>query len=187
MSSFDRRRRRLAGGPDDLSQVSGPRRGRLGTGGRLPRHRQHGAFGGSDHGSIGDVGALAKSPGEPLRIDGGVRPDADTEATENLGEDHTRVAARTHQGAVGGALGHGRQIGLIEPTDVLDGGLQGQQHVRPGVAVRNREHVERIHLIAVDGEPGQRGNPRVRSTEYRTALARLCVTSDTRVPYSTMT
>ena len=72
------------------------------------------------------------------------------EATEDLRKQDARVPSRAKQGATSHCGTHlinrgdsGRQRGI----PLGDGGLQRCQHVRSGVAIRDREDVEGVDLF----------------------------------------
>ena len=128
----------------------------LGARRRLPGHRQHGALGRLDHRSIGVLRALPDGSRQTLGIDRALRADPDADSPQNLRKDDARVAPGPHQGAVGGPPDHDGEIGIIELADVFDGGLEGEQHVGPRVAVRHGKDIEGIDLVTIEREPGQR-------------------------------
>src|SRR2546421_515884 len=118
---LDRGGGRGACGANDVGQVArfgGLRfRSRRGFSG----HRQHGALGWFDHGPIGDVRPFAKRVGQPASVNRGPGADPDAEAAQDLGEDDTRVAARSHQRAMRRAFRCARKIGIVDIADVFDG------------------------------------------------------------------
>ena len=84
---------------------------------------------------------------------------------QDLARDHARVAARAHQRAEAGRLGDplGVRVGP-GPIGLLQRRPDRRQHVRAGVAVGDREHVQRVDLVDVrlearDGAPERREEP----------------------------
>src|ERR1700687_1302043 len=123
---------------------------------RLSGSRQHGALGRLDHRPVGHIGANAKGVGQSPGVDRAFRANANTEAAEDLREDDTGIAPRSHQGTMTGALRHQRKVGVVEVADLVDRRLQGEEHVGPGIPIGNGEDVERVDLVAVNRQPGQR-------------------------------
>ena len=78
---------------------------------------------------------------------------------QDLGQDDAAVATRAHQPAVRQCLRDPRQAPLrsLEHLRMLQGDLHRDQHVAAGVAVRDREDVEGVHLrgVAVEGRHGR--------------------------------
>src|SRR5574341_58986 len=77
------------------------------------------------------------------------------EPSPQLRQDHPGVASCSHQRPIVNSLCHAAQVRLIRPGDLLVRAPHRQQHVRPGVAVRYRKHVQRVHLLVVPFQPGQ--------------------------------
>ena len=77
-------------------------------------------------------------------------PERVGEAPQDLAEDHARVAPGAHERAVRDRLadlGHG-----LGRPELLDHRLEGQRHVRAGVAVGHRVDVEPVQRLLVDAE-----------------------------------
>ena len=73
---------------------------------------------------------------------------------EKLREDDARIAPRSHERPVGCAPCHGGKIGIVAFADLFDRGLERQEHVRPGIAVGDREDIQGIDFVSVQSEPG---------------------------------
>jgi len=89
-------------------------------------------------------------------VDGRPGPHPDRETAKDLGEDDAGVSPSPHQRAVGRPPGDPGEVGLVQVTNVPDRRLQGEQHVGPGITVRDGKDVEGVDLVPVDGEPGER-------------------------------
>ena len=68
------------------------------------------------------------------------------QTADDLREDHAAVAARAHERAVCRRRAH-RGEGRLGRARVLQRRVDGVDHVRSGVPVRDRIHVERVHLV----------------------------------------
>ena len=78
------------------------------------------------------------------------RPERVGEAPEDLAEDHARVAPGAHERPVRDRLADlGHRLGRSE---LLDDRLEGQRHVRAGVAVGHRVDVQPVQRLLVDAE-----------------------------------
>ena len=107
---------------------------------------------------------------------------------QDLARDDARVAAGAHQRPearrVGDAVGVGVGPGLV---GLLERRPDRGQHVRAGVAVGHREHVERVDLVDVglegrDGAPegGQEAGPVARAARHQATSVPLAARSDGR-------
>ncbi len=77
-------------------------------------------------------------------------------AAQQLAEDHPGVAPRTEQRTRGEGVGHLGQPGVVrQALDRRGGGLDGEVEVGAGVAVRHREDVEPVDLVALLAELGE--------------------------------
>ena len=101
---------------------------------------------------------------------------------EDLARDDARVAAGAHERAEARGVGHPVGVGIGPgPVRLLERGADRRQHVRAGVAVRDREDVERVDLVDVRLEAGDRGPER---REEPGAVARAAGHQATSVPDS---
>ena len=69
------------------------------------------------------------------------------EAAEDLRRDHTRVPARAHQRAAADGLAHLHH--RLRGVELGADRLERQRHVRSGVTVRDRVHVEPVERLRV--------------------------------------
>ena len=132
-------------------------------------------------GAVGGLRALRQGVGEVEAVEPALATEPLGHAAEDLAGDDARVAAGAHQRpeADGGGdpLGRltGRALGLLER------GLDGREHVRAGVAVRDRIDVERVDLVDVRLEVRDR---RAEGAEQALAVARAADHQATSVPLS---
>src|SRR6266851_2955136 len=124
-------------------------------------------------GASARVGRRFERGGELRRSERALTFDRARESAEDLREDHTRVAARAHQAAVRRELRDLADLGGVRLFHVLDRRLEGEQHVRAGVAVRDREDVEPVDLFVVGREPAQAAEQRALE-ELTVHSSRLC-------------
>ena len=68
------------------------------------------------------------------------------QAADDLRQDHAAVAARAHERAVSRRRAHGGE-GRLRRARVLQRRVDGVDHVRSGVAVRDRIHIQRVHFV----------------------------------------
>ena len=82
------------------------------------------------------------------------------QASKDLGHDHTRVTAGTHERAMADRLAD-----LVEIFGTFEFGayrLKGQRHVRAGVAVGNGVHIERVdHFLMTKKQVAEGRNDRL--------------------------
>src|SRR5438046_1040890 len=156
-----RRARARGGGGDDARNVGVRARGG-GRGGAtsLARDREDGALRGLVDRAVGGVGRLLERGGELRRRERALALDRAREAAKDLGQDHARVAARAHEAPVRGELGDLAHLRGVRFLHVLDRRLQGQQHVRAGVAVGHRKDVEPVYLFMVGAQPAETAEQR---------------------------
>jgi len=135
------------------------------------------------------------------------------EAAHDLGEDDSRVAARTHERRSGHVLGHRVARRGSRRIERLDDRAKRQDEVRPGVAVRYGIDVEVVDPPTMSFEVPQRasgevsddlelhqwrtpsmwtsseaiGRPTMRSSSYWTRDRTVSATSASRTPCSTTT
>ncbi len=129
------RRHGVGGGPRDRED-----RALLGLGDRGVRRVGGLAEGVDEHGLlvVGELVGTGERLGEPA---------------DELAEDDPGVAAGAEQGAVGeGADGVAQVEARAGVRESCGGGLEGQEQVGARVAVRHREHVERVDLGPVASE-----------------------------------
>src|SRR6266851_4704789 len=146
---------RRGGGDDAWHRGVGIAGGGGGGAAGLPRHGEDGALGRLVDRTIGGVGRLFEGIGELSRRQRALALDGARETAKDLGQDDPRVPTRAHQAAMRRELGDLADLGRIRLLDVLDGGLQSQQHVGPGIPVGHREHVEAVHLLVVCRQPAE--------------------------------
>ena len=79
------------------------------------------------------------------------------EATDDLAEDHARVAARAAERGIGKLLRNGLGPGCIRPLERIDDRPDGEGEVRARVAVGDGVDVEVVDPLAAGLEPGERG------------------------------
>ena len=136
----------LCGGPRHRCD---PGRSMLGGAiGSRPGNSEDGALDRPAHRRISEVGGSGQGLGECAP--GGLvhLPDHIGHAAQQLTEDDSGVAAGAEQSATGQRIGRGtRGAGRIRHLDRRDRRrLDRQVHVRPGVTVGDREHVEGVDL-----------------------------------------
>ncbi len=137
---------------------------------------------------VGRLRARVERMGEVEAVEPLLALQALRDAGQDLARDDARVAAGAHQRPearrVGDAVGVGVGPGLV---GLLERGPDGGQHVRAGVAVGHREHVERVDLVDVrlegrDGAPegGQEAGPVARAARHQATSVPLAARSDGR-------
>ncbi len=84
------------------------------------------------------------------------------EAAEDLREDDARVAAGAHEGAEADRGGDAVRLLPADALTLLEGGADGGEHVRAGVAVRDGVDVERVELVDVRLDRRDRGAERAQ-------------------------
>ena len=120
----------------------------------LAHHRQDGALDGPHDRLVGSRGG----GGQRLRTARGVEPVVGghhaRDAAEDLREDHPRVAAGPHEGAVADRLAHRGQV-AVDAGELLAHRGQREGHVRARVAVRHGIDVELVEAgaVGVEGVP----------------------------------
>ena len=150
---------RLAGsverGVDDLAHSVTGLMGRARTVGGLAQHGENRAFHGRGDGGLGKPHGVLEHPDQRSRVDrplgGGVR-----EGAEYLAQHHSGVPACPLDRPRGQQRGDGWEVRVggvlrfrqLAPADrrleFLAGGADGVGHVRPGVGVRDGEHVDAV-------------------------------------------
>ena len=121
--------------------------------GRLADHREDRALDRLSDGAVGRLGGGGQSVSEDATVDVAGFVHHAAQCAQHLGQDHARVAPRPHERAVGHGAGHRSQVVVrgLELLERRDRRLGGHGHVRAGVAVRHRVHVEEVeHLPVVD-------------------------------------
>ena len=154
--------------------------------GRLADDRQDGAFDRLGDGPVGGLGSLRQRVGQVEPVEAALAGERFRHPSEDLAGDDPGVAAGTHEGAeadgrrdaVGGLPGDG--IGFLECR------LDGRDHVRAGVAVGDREHVEAVDLVGVGLEVGDRrpGRPPAARSRRRNGGPSAEIHQATSVPLS---
>ena len=125
--------------------------------GRLTDDRQDRAFDRFGDRPVGGLCPLREGVGQVEPVEAALAGEPFRHPSEDLAGDHPGVAAGAHEGAeadgrrdaVGRLPGDG--IGLLERR------LDGRDHVRAGVAVGDREHVEAVDLVGMGLEVCDRG------------------------------
>ena len=126
---------------------------------RLADHGQDGALDRVHHGCVGRLRAACQGVGQIEPVEVAFALEARGHAPEDLAEDHTGVAARAHERAerergrhpFHGTLAGGDALGLLQRRADRRG------HIRAGVAVGHREHVEGVDLVDMGGDVLDRG------------------------------
>ena len=139
------------------------RRGRLGGLGRRPHDREDRPLDRAHDGLVGRVGRPGAARRDVGRAGGLEVAERVGEAPQDLGEDHAGVAPGAHQRAVGDGLADLGHV-LGGPPSSWHHRLEGQRHVRAGVAVGDRVDVQPVQLVLVGAqrvpEPGD-GLPQI--------------------------
>src|SRR5690606_18742381 len=126
-------------------------------------HGQHRAFDRTHHGGVGLLASAIQCRREVLPADGGLALDGSREAPKDLGEDDAGVAPRAHERAEGEPVGDRTDAGrVIRLARGLERGVHRERHVRAGVAIRDREDIERVDAITVVVEPLRRERQRAQ-------------------------
>ena len=83
------------------------------------------------------------------------------EPEQELREDRTGVAARTIEGRIGGADQQSSCMILRRAFDGREHGRQRHRHVRAGVTIRHREHVDLVDVVRLLEQPVDAGAQRI--------------------------
>ena len=122
-----------------------------GTGlGRQTDDRQNGTFGGGHDGFVCGLDAVGQREDHIFRIDLFLALEAFGDAPEDEGQDDAGVSAGTPQHGGGGGLRdlvHGDIV--RETLQLLAGRSDRHRHIGSRIAVRHREHVERVDRISL--------------------------------------
>ena len=129
----------------------------LGCLGRLADDGQDRPLDRLDHPLVGRLGGLAhrdrELPGikrrQVLQLAGEPAPD--------LRQDHPRVAAGAHQGAVRDPLRYPADVVQLLRGHLVVGRAHREEHVGAGIAIGNRKDVEGVDRLVMAIEPGQAG------------------------------
>jgi hypothetical protein len=123
----------------------------------LAHHGQDRALGRGAHGPVGAVGRARHRRADEDRVDelARTRDQLLGGAADQLGEDHAGVAAGAQQRRAGDRVDDllaadlvERAVVLGEPVELVEHRAERQRHVVAGVAVRDREDVEVVDLLA---------------------------------------
>jgi hypothetical protein len=139
--------------------------GGCGSLGGLAHDGEHRAFDGDAHGGVGGVRSAAQSAADAIDAHDLDAVEGAREAAQHLREDDPAVAACTEERAARDCLEVGADGRRWVRPARLEGGAQGEQHVRAGVAVGDGVDVERVDGVAVAREPRLGG--RERAAECR--------------------
>ena len=135
-----------------------PLGGRDRRGGRLADDREDRALDGLGHGLVRGLRAGVERVREVEAVEPLLALEALGDPREDLARDDARVAARAHERAEARGVGHPVGVGIRPgPVRLLEGRADRREHVGAGVAVRDREDVERVDLVDVRLEAGDRG------------------------------
>ena len=131
-----------------------------------PQHRHDGARHRFAHRCDDQTDRVAQRGGEDDAVDigqfaaplgGGFRSDVGQSA-QDLGQDHPGVAPGAVQRAVGQGRCHPRHVVTAgRGVRLSPGRTHGEQHVRSGVGVRDRENVQPVDLVGVGDQVTNRG------------------------------
>ena len=139
-----------------------------------------GALDGLADGLEGNLHAAAQGVGDVARS--GVLlvlcvAEALSDAAEDLAGDDARVAAGAHERPVRDRLGDVVDRGVGgQRLDLAHDGAKREGHVRSGVPVRNREHVELVNLLgAVGNDLGRDREARADDVRNHVLGPRFCV------------
>jgi hypothetical protein len=126
--------------------------------GHLAHDGEHRALGRGSHRRVRALGGVGHRCADEHRVDelAGAGDQLLRGAAEELAEDHAAVPARPEQRGprdglddlVAPDLVEQPALAVGEPVELVEHGTQRQGHVVPGVAVRDREHVEVVYLLA---------------------------------------
>ena len=151
---------------------------------RLADDREDRALDRLGDGLVGRLRALVERVREVEAVEPPLAGEAVRHAGQDLAGDDAGVAAGAHQRPEAHGLGHPLDVGVgADLVGLLERGADRGQHVRAGVAVRDREHVERVDLVDVrleardrapEGrqEPGAVARPARPSGDVRPAARR---------------
>ena len=117
---------------------------------RFAHDSQDGALDRLHHGAVRRVrcGGQRRREGRP--VDGVVVAQHVGHAPEDLRQDHAGVAAGAHERSVTDGLARlGHAAVAVAARELLAHGLEGERHVRAGVAVRDRVDVEPVDDLLV--------------------------------------
>ena len=126
---------------------------RFGAVRRFAAHREDGALDRILERGVQALEAPPQRRRQLARPDADPRADALVESDQEVRQHHAGVAARAHDGGLGRGARHVRQRRVAEPVHGLGDGPHGEPEVGPRVAVRHREHVQAVQLLASRGHP----------------------------------
>ena len=129
--------------------------------GNHPGHGEDGALLGLHHGLVGLIRAGLEGVGE---LDGGDLLHAGKglgKAAQQLGGNHAGIAPGALERALGQGVCRLVRAQIFPAAHLAGGALHGQGHVSAGIAVGHREHVQRVHRLAVLFKQGRAGNHHV--------------------------
>ena len=110
---------------------------------------------------VRELGCPGEGGGQHVAVDGVVVAHDLGHASQQLGQDHPRVAPGPHERAVGDGLAHGGHVAAVDAGDRLAHRPEGEGHVRAGVAVGDGVDVEAVDGLLV-----------LASASPKTAMAR---------------
>jgi hypothetical protein len=144
-----------SGRPADLGQVALAGGRSPGGAGCRVRDRQHGALDRAVHGRSGQRGGPGQSERDHLPVAGRRGAAGVGEPAEQLAEDDAGVPAGSLQRGRGGRLPDLGGAGLVRQASQRAGGACDRLvHVRAGIGIGDREHVEHIDRGAFPAELG---------------------------------
>jgi hypothetical protein len=129
---------------------------------RVLHDGEHRALDGLTHRLVGRALGAGQSVGDDLSghllgaVGGFAQP------SQHLGQDHPRVAARSHERPVRDGLADVGDRGVGgQQGEFADDRVHGERHVRAGVPVGHREDVEAVHLLTtrLERDGGVRDQP----------------------------
>ena len=112
-------------------------------GGGLAHHGEDRALDGRQHGAVGRRRGRLEPVGHGARRHLAGAFERRGQPAQDLRQDHPAVAPRPHQRAMADGVARGGEVGRRR-LDLGDHGLQRARHVRAGVAVGHRVHVEPV-------------------------------------------
>ena len=126
----------------------------LGGRGSILDHGEDGTFHRIAQALVGHPGGLLEGTGEVGPGQRLLAGDILSKAAQNLRQYHAAIAPGSHQGPFGECLRYRRAAVVRSAVGLLHAGVQGQQHVGPGVAIRYRENVQGINIGSALLQPG---------------------------------
>ena len=123
--------------------------------GRLADDGQDGPLDRFRHRLVGHPGARVERVGQVEPVEPPLAGEPVGHAGQDLAGDHPGVAARTHEGPEADRLRHPFRVGAgTDLVGLVERGLHRREHVGAGVAIGDREHVERVDLVDARLEAG---------------------------------